>query len=631
MHARSLPILTLLLACALPIFAQGEKLQLDLGDRHVEGVRSRTLFAVESRDDETYARLPRRLEIFEARVADALPERRIHVFSVLPDRLDVLVSWLAKEDDVVFARPIVHHGDPALPGSRWIPTQNLVVRFHPELSKRAMQRVVGAHGAEIVRRLDFLPGTVVVRARRGVDPMTVLARLERRGDVLLAHPDWLRKLDVRQHQPNDPLFGNQWHLRNVGQGAGVAGADIKATFAWTITQGAGTTIAIIDTGVESGHVDIVQSQGFNPALGAGPLVADDVGSHGTRVAGVAAATGDNGVMITGVAPAATVMPIRLLGGAGYGTPSEEAACFAFASDNGADVICNAWGPDGVPFPLPTLVAAALQYVTDTGRGGKGCPIFWAAGNANEDLAADGYVSSPLTIAVGASTNFDQRASYGDWGSALDLLAPSSGGTRGINTTTPSSSTTLSFAGTSASAPQAAGAAALMLAANPALTWTDVRDLLRTTAAKIDAVAAGYGASGHSITHGHGRLDAQQAVLAALASDAWSPQLTISSWGLGDLHVAIAGLPPACEWVIAFSGQTSTPLGSGPLFGVGWDGVLTVLMPAGVVPFHAWANAGGSFGWGSTGLPLGLYLEAVAIGIDPVAGLLPSNVSATTIY
>jgi subtilisin family serine protease len=172
------------------------------------------------------------------------------------------------------------------------------------------------------------------------------------------------------------------------------------------------------------------------------------------------------------------------------------------------------------------------------RGGRGCPIFVAAGN--EDSSITYPASSPHAIAVGASTYKEKRASYSNHGNTLSIMAPSgivielpfrkprrgmifttdlsyphrgfnigstvAGGTEGVYYN--------KFTGTSSATPFAAGVAALMLSANPKLSGQEVRSLLQETADKIGP-KGGYNAKGHSREYGFGRLNAARAVSEAM--------------------------------------------------------------------------------------------------------------------
>ena len=200
--------------------------------------------------------------------------------------------------------------------------------------------------------------------------------------------EFVGPLQVRQHAtrliPNDPLFSQQWHLRNTGQSGGTAGEDIRVTTAWDRVRGSGVVIGIVDDGLQSTHPDLsgryvsalsydFNGNDSNPAPGAG----DD---HGTAVAGIAAATGNNGIGVSGVAPAASLAGLRLVAAAT--TDAQEAAGLTHRMQD-IDIYNNSWGPDdtgdNLEAPGP-LTLAALKNGVENGRGGLGSIYVWAAGN-----------------------------------------------------------------------------------------------------------------------------------------------------------------------------------------------------------------------------------------------------------
>ena len=499
----------------------------------------------------------------------SLPPHRVAVFRTAPGvTAAAAAAVLRSESGIRFARPAYHLGDPDHPHSLNILTEDICVGL-PSGSHADAEALAASLGAVVIRSFAF-PGTWQMRLVTGDDrdPITVCEDLLATGTATFAHPDWLRYIGPRETFPNDPQFGSQWHLKNTGQSGGTPGADVKATFAWDITTGDPSVIvSVIDSGVERNHVDISQTpNGYNALCGAGPLNGDPTptgcsgsyaGSHGTSCAGVAAGDWNNGTGVAGAAGSCVVQPINLLGsGLGYGTPSMEAACFDWATANGAAVITNSWGPDGVPWPLPSLVQSAFINSVTIGRGGLGCVIFWAGGNGNELISSDGYASSIYTVAVGASTNFDVRSSYSDYGPELDVVAPSNGGSAGITTTSTNSSGgsnyTSSFGGTSSASPLAAGVGALVITANPGLTWQQVKDVLKNTADQINP-SSSPGANnyydpttGHSTWYGHGRVNAYQAVLAAqnIPTSYLSYQATTT--GFGDFSIQVTNAPPLGE-------------------------------------------------------------------------------------
>jgi subtilisin family serine protease len=343
------------------------------------------------------------------------------------------------------------------------------------------------------------------------------------------------------------MFPQQWHLGPAVIGGVDVDEHANVLAAWDVTRGRGATVCIIDDGVDVDHKEF-QSAGklLSPRSVSQPRSDDprpsEGDNHGTGCAGVACADGVR--QASGVAPGARLMPVRLVSGLGS---QDEADAFVWATDHGADVISCSWGPiDGKWWepndpvhrqvvPLPDNTRLAIEYAITNGRGGKGCVITWAAGNGAEKVDNDGYASYEKVIAVAACNDQGQQSQYSDFGDAIWCSFPSSNGepsrTPGIWTTDRSGREgynsgdvslgdaagdyTNSFGGTSSAAPGVAGVAALIVSANPALRWEEVKNILRETADHIDDGPGEYDANGHSDRYGFGRVNAGNAVQAAV--------------------------------------------------------------------------------------------------------------------
>jgi uncharacterized repeat protein (TIGR01451 family) len=332
---------------------------------------------------------------------------------------------------------------------------------------------------------------------------------------------------------NDPLFQDQWYLENTGQGGGTPDADVNITPAWTEGwTGKGFQIAIVDDGLEIKHEDLRANTAFGLHY---DFVGNDgdptAGSHGTSVAGIAAADGNNGIGVVGAAPDADLIGLRLLGA---NSDTNEAAALDYRPDV-VDLSNNSWGPpdtgkilDG-PGPL---TEAAIADGAKNGRGGKGIVYCWAGGNGgdNDNSNYDGYANLRYTIAVAASTNKGTRAPYSEKGANLLINAPSSGGTLAVTTTDRTgfagydfSNYTARFGGTSAASPLTCGALALLLEANPNLSWRDVQFILATTTTQNDPQDPDWtvNGAGYHVNHkyGFGRIDLAKAIEVARS---WIP-------------------------------------------------------------------------------------------------------------
>lgn len=345
--------------------------------------------------------------------------------------------------------------------------------------------------------------------------------------------------------PDDTLFGEQWHLLNTGQGGGAPGIDANVRGAWQLWSGQGVTIAIVDDGLQLSHPDLVANLATNrPTLHHdwNDATPDDPtpgasNPHGTACAGVAAARGGNNLGVTGAAPFASLAGLRLI--AAPSTDRQQAEALAWRIQE-VDISSNSWGPtDNGPIAGPgPLTTAALETAATRGRGGKGNAIFFAAGNGYsfDNSNYDGYANSIYVIAISAVGNDGVASSYSEPGGNIALSAPSNGGTRGITTTDlagaggySSGDYTSSFGGTSAACPLAAGVAALLLQANPSLSWRDVKEILMRSATPIDTGSTTWvnNAAGiaFSTQYGAGMVNATAAV--ELAAD-WENLLPMTS-------------------------------------------------------------------------------------------------------
>lgn len=439
--------------------------------------------------------------------------------------------------------PVFYSSPERLTGTRMILTGQLIVRFLAEVGDEEIREVENSHDLIRIKTFPMAPNTFLYSAWTPTDSLWAANELDLLDITVYAHPDWLKQRAKRAYTPpNDPLFRDQWHLNNTGQSGGTPGEDINVGPAWDLgfIGSADEIIAIVDDGLEMGHEDLNANiradlswdfvdQDDNPE----PQESSD--NHGTSCAGLAAGVGSNGVGISGSAPFSGLVGLRILGGGGAALLADEASALNHSMDE-IDIYSNSWGPiDGGAFlgGPSSLVADALSTGATTGRGGLGVIYVWAAGNGyyDDNSNYDGYANSRFTIAVASSTHQGVQASYSEKGANLLITAPSSGGTANIITTdlsgtrgidsgiyTPDGNYTDRFSGTSASAPMVAGVVALMLQANPSLTWRDVQHILMETADKNDPADPDWitNGAGYWVNHkyGFGRVNAGAAVQVA---------------------------------------------------------------------------------------------------------------------
>ncbi len=379
---------------------------------------------------------------------------------------------------------------PAPPRIPVVPGQ-IIVGVEPGV---AIDDIAGAAGASRVRSLGG--GGAYVLDVTG-DPHDRAADVARFSGVRYAEPNLMRGL----HVPDDPGFGLKWDLDNIGDATICDGSDCPTADAdmdwaeayaeYSAIAGA-AVIAVIDTGVDAGHPDLFAKLVAGYDFLDGDNVPNDTYGHGTHVSGIAAAVTNNITGTAGVAWPGSVKVMALKVCSPSGCPlSAIVSAIYYARDNGADVInMSLGGRFGSTSELDAIDAAwaaGLVIVASSGNGGGG-KVSYPAAFSN-------------VIAVGATNWHDQRTTYSNAGSALDVVAP--GGEMsayhdpgGIYSTMPGYpvylTTTFSYSkdydqlqGTSMSAPQVAGLAALLFAQDPSRTNADVRAIIETTTDDLD--------------------------------------------------------------------------------------------------------------------------------------------------
>lgn len=405
------------------------------------------------------------------------------------------------------------------------------------------QQLQDATDATSVTASEFIPNAFTLRFADGLNLQDAADRVASLDDFQYLHPDVKTQYSTRA-TPNDPLFGDQWHLVNSGQGNGLVGIDANIESVWDNYTGAGVTIGIVDDGLQTDHEDILPN--VNTSIDFDYLDGDDdpspdvtVDFHGTAVAGVASARGNNGVGVSGAAWESELVGLRLIGGP---ISDLDIANALTHEDQIIDVYNNSWGPadNGRISAIGPQQLAALVQSTTLGRNGLGTIHTWAAGNGgdatNDNVNYDPSANSRHTIAVGALANTGVRASYSDVGASLVVVAPSNGGTLGITTTDltgdegyDTTNYTNTFGGTSSATPLVSGVIALMLEANPNLSYRDVTDILIRTGERVDASNADWIQNGAGLwvnhEYGFGNIDAAAAVALAESHVTLGPEIS----------------------------------------------------------------------------------------------------------
>jgi subtilisin family serine protease len=357
----------------------------------------------------------------------------------------------------------------------------MLIRPKPGVPPALLEEFHQLEKTHPTRKLPASGGVQVVRLPEGRGVMDLINRYLASGLVDYAEPDYRLLLNIN---PNDPKFtdGTQWHLHNTGLSGGTPDADIDAPEGWDAQRHAPSVIvAVVDSGVRYTHEDLAANMWVNPNEIAGNGLDDDgngyvddvhginavSGSgdpidllgHGTMVAGLIGAVGNNAKGGTGVAWSVQIMPLRFFGDDGNGYVSDAVECIDYARLHGAHVINASFSS---PQNALTLRNAISRCRT------AGVIFVAAAGNDAKDI--DSSPSYPASysfdniVAVTATTRTDSLASYSNYGAtSVHLAAP---GTSIYTTAHGSNSAYGSANGTSLSAPIVSGAFALLKARYP---------------------------------------------------------------------------------------------------------------------------------------------------------------------
>lgn len=293
----------------------------------------------------------------------------------------------------------------------------------------------------------------------------------------------------------DPLWKEQWYLT----GGSKDGFDMNVQVAWKRGYtGKGVTVSILDDGIQTNHPDLVLN--YDPRAStdindndSDPYPQDNGDNkHGTRCAGEVAATAGNSICGVGVAYNASIGGVRMLDGTV--NDAVEAKALGLNPDH-VDIFSASWGPedDGktVDGPGP-LARRAFIYGVTNGRRGLGSIFIWASGNGGRHVDScncDGYTNSIFTLSISSATQGGYKPWYLEECSST-LATTYSSGTPTLDKSVatvdmdgrlrPDHICTVEHTGTSASAPLAAGIAALALEANPNLSWRDLQHLVVLT-------------------------------------------------------------------------------------------------------------------------------------------------------
>jgi thermitase len=359
----------------------------------------------------------------------------------------------------------------------------ILVGFKSGVSKQRQNQILSAAQGRLARRFEAVRGgrLALVRPRSGKATDGLRKRLQANPDVAYAEPDFLLNASVT---PNDPFYPLQWAVNDTP-----GDHDIDAPEAWN-TRTSCTKIAVLDTGVDTDHPDLVgniykspdipnnnkddddngyvdDTYGWNVITGKGS--GEDDNGHGTHVSGIIGGRGNNGTGVAGICWSATIVPVKFMNSQGKGSTSDAIDGMEYAAKKGAKIINASFG---CPSSSESL-HDAVDYVQD-----KGVLLVVAAGNDSEDIDTHpeypaSYTDSNI-LAVAASTDEDTLASFSKYGdTAVDVAAPGDdiystylgGGYKYLS-------------GTSMASPYAAGLAAMLKKQESDATYSNLRYAVR---------------------------------------------------------------------------------------------------------------------------------------------------------
>ncbi len=368
----------------------------------------------------------------------------------------------------------------------------------------------------VARKLE--PNLAILRA---MDPLAAARESERLSkfpNVDVCRPVLHRPLGrhfAYAQAPNDLYFPQQWYLENrEAQTGAPKGVDINIRSAWTVSRGSGVTVALGDDGVDFGHADLAPQSAtafhfnFINLNGDGSPLHFDA-NHGTAVAGILAAAGKNQIGISGAAPDSKLASWVIFDQNGFPASEERLMDMFQYQSNRVSIQNHSWGnPNRTQLDVGPLILHGISNAVTRGRQGLGVIIVRSAGNNRRDAGNvndDAYANHPLVVAVGAVRSDGRAARYSNPGACMLVAAPSAESNESdaaVDLSFPSMFTTdrvgpsgfnpfgtdshpeladygfdaTGFSGTSASAPQISGIAALMLSANPRLGFRDVQQI-----------------------------------------------------------------------------------------------------------------------------------------------------------
>jgi uncharacterized protein (TIGR03382 family) len=467
---------------------------------------------------------------------------------------------------------------------------------------RSTDRVAAAYGLTPHRRYSHALGGFAARM-----PAALAQRLASDPDVVLVEP-------VQTFHATATEANATWGLDRIDQRA--LPLDTSYTYA---TNGAGSTVFVIDSGILSTHVDFasrVDTGKGGTAIDDG-YGSEDCNGHGTHVAGTI------GGSILGVAKGATLVPIRVLDCNGSGPTDGILAGIDFVAANHparsvANLSLGGAASPALDVAIQNLVASGVTVVV-------------AAGNENQDACNVSPAREPSAITVAASTVTDTRASFSNWGRCVDLFAPGMDITSAWITSDTSTNT---ISGTSMASPHVAGAAALYLAQQPAATPAQVSAAL-VAAATPDRVAGVAGSPNKLLYVGAEAAPPPPSsplrITAPAAGAQVMPTFVVSVEASDAVTLSVDGFTVATDSAAPYSFQVTNALAGSHVVSVTSGGstesVTVTVQASGFPPLGG--DLGGNGGWGGgTGSGSGSDGDAVPDPVPPGDEAVGCNAAGT---
>jgi subtilisin family serine protease len=357
-------------------------------------------------------------------------------------------------------------------------------------------------------------------------PAPAVEALRRNPNVAFVEQDAAVTLDETRIEPAAGQAGATWGLDRIDQTTRA----LDGLYRYRYT-GSGVHAFVIDTGIRPDHVEFA-----GRLLPGATAVADgngtaDCNGHGTHVAGTV------GGSTWGVAKGVALVPVRVLDCAGSGSTSGIIAGVDWVAGQTAlrPAVANLSLGGGKSLAVNSSVAGAVA---------KGVTMVVAAGNSNADACNVSPASEPSALTVGATTSTDARASYSNFGGCLDLFAPGSSITSAWFT---GSAAVNTISGTSMAAPHVAGAAALVLAADPTATPARVASAITGTAITGVVTSAGLRSPNRLLYTMTEPVVPKTVAVASLTGSAaalkngWSARVTVKVGMAGDLSTGVPGV------------------------------------------------------------------------------------------